>query len=62
MRKAKQPEPEDVTAIAAIYALIASDVHAMQFQTMGQYRSALLRAIPGITARLLQPKGPAKKR
>jgi hypothetical protein len=36
---------EEVRALANIFALIRDDAYACSFQTLGQYRAALLRVI-----------------
>lgn len=41
----KAPSVADAAGASEIRALIADDAYAMSFQTMGQYRSALLNAI-----------------
>lgn len=57
-------EPADpFTVSAALRRLIADDAYAMTFQTFGQYRTALLKAIDNATAAAgVRPTdgGPAK--
>lgn len=45
---------EEVQALANIFTLIRDDAYACSFQTVGQYRSALLRVIDRDVQRLFE--------